>query len=646
MDNKDLTGLSESSFDRIYLGDIASIYPDIPYYINLPSTQGTNGQVLTTSGVKATYWTSITDVIGVLPVANGGTGVSLSTGTTRVVLSNSPTITTPTITNPTIGGLVGITTPLPTYTYLLALSTGDASYIAPSIAGDLIIRPLDFSAATFISGAADASNYVQLCKPGAPSIKVVKDSPRLALQRPSGALAQFAIASGSADVFPNTLVNDLCIQADSSIRLRSNDADIIMQNPVYFYNDQYSYKLKVTCETSAGGTFPLTSIGDAVLKSDKSMYLGSPGNQFHIWGEGVYFNGTRTNIGNTLNGVGRFVTINSGLNDWATVTSNVVTFYGVPKDAGSWGVGQVIRARLYPEEGDYYIVDTTITTSTLNSPSPGLTKITFPTYLSTPNGNYICKAVPSQVNGESGYVAGSIINYTARVAAGTWTVGTLVTGIIDNYAATIPTRFSHNFLCEILSVTEGPSGMYTITFPCEYDGTPFTVPSGDYHVAILPYTSALTWYAFSNINFDLFEEDLSFKRGLGLSYSLGNYGRFVNAYSYPVIVQIQYEAAKSIFNLPLVPPIPFAGDTFNQFSGYVNTALTVINGQTSMWIEANNDGISLAPVTVASTGIASGSATTVLDPGEYIQLRGFNNAPINGGIWDGSRLTFTVTRLQ
>jgi len=39
---------------------------------------------------------------GTLAVANGGTGVALSTGTVSVVLSTSPTITTPVLTNPTV----------------------------------------------------------------------------------------------------------------------------------------------------------------------------------------------------------------------------------------------------------------------------------------------------------------------------------------------------------------------------------------------------------------------------------------------------------------------------------------------------------------------------------------------------------------
>jgi hypothetical protein len=45
-----------------------------------------------------------TGVTGILPVANGGTGVTASTGSGSNVLSTSPTITSPTITSPTING--------------------------------------------------------------------------------------------------------------------------------------------------------------------------------------------------------------------------------------------------------------------------------------------------------------------------------------------------------------------------------------------------------------------------------------------------------------------------------------------------------------------------------------------------------------
>ena len=49
------------------------------------------------------------DVTGTLPVANGGTGVTTSTGTTNVVLSNSPTLVSPALGTPSSGVATNLT---------------------------------------------------------------------------------------------------------------------------------------------------------------------------------------------------------------------------------------------------------------------------------------------------------------------------------------------------------------------------------------------------------------------------------------------------------------------------------------------------------------------------------------------------------
>jgi hypothetical protein len=49
------------------------------------------------------------DVTGTLPVANGGTGVTTSTGTTNVVLSNSPTLVSPALGTPSSGIATNLT---------------------------------------------------------------------------------------------------------------------------------------------------------------------------------------------------------------------------------------------------------------------------------------------------------------------------------------------------------------------------------------------------------------------------------------------------------------------------------------------------------------------------------------------------------
>lgn len=75
-----------------------------------------------------------TQVSGILPVANGGTGVATSTGTTNVVLSGSPTITTPTITGD-LGGNLGLGANAETMTIANAASTGTTNALLAKLTG-------------------------------------------------------------------------------------------------------------------------------------------------------------------------------------------------------------------------------------------------------------------------------------------------------------------------------------------------------------------------------------------------------------------------------------------------------------------------------------------------------------------------------
>ena len=74
----------------------------------LPSQTSNANKYLQTDGTNAS-WDAVTlstsDITGTLAVANGGTGVTSSTGTGNVVLSNSPTLVTPALGTPS--ALVG-----------------------------------------------------------------------------------------------------------------------------------------------------------------------------------------------------------------------------------------------------------------------------------------------------------------------------------------------------------------------------------------------------------------------------------------------------------------------------------------------------------------------------------------------------------
>ena len=95
------------------------------------------------TGTASTAHTSLTtNVSGTLPVANGGTGVTTSTGTTNVVLSNSPTLVSPVLGTPSSGNLANCTFPTlnqntsgsaASLSAILAVASGGTGTASPAI---------------------------------------------------------------------------------------------------------------------------------------------------------------------------------------------------------------------------------------------------------------------------------------------------------------------------------------------------------------------------------------------------------------------------------------------------------------------------------------------------------------------------------
>jgi len=79
--------------------------------LQVGDTWTTDGTFDSTGSLKQTVGNVnlATQVSGTLPVANGGTGVTTSTGTGSVVLSTSPSLTTPVLGTPTSGNLSNCT---------------------------------------------------------------------------------------------------------------------------------------------------------------------------------------------------------------------------------------------------------------------------------------------------------------------------------------------------------------------------------------------------------------------------------------------------------------------------------------------------------------------------------------------------------
>ena len=111
----------------------------------LPSQTGNANKYLQTDGTNSS-WDAVSlstaDISGTLAVANGGTGVTTSTGTTNVVLSNSPTLVTPALGTPSAAVLTNATG-LPISTGVSGLGTDVATFLATPSSANLISAVTD-----------------------------------------------------------------------------------------------------------------------------------------------------------------------------------------------------------------------------------------------------------------------------------------------------------------------------------------------------------------------------------------------------------------------------------------------------------------------------------------------------------------------
>lgn len=131
-----------------------------------------------------------TQVTGTLPVANGGTGVTTSTGSGSVVLSTSPTLTTPVLGTPTSGTLSNCTVD----------GTNKVGYIGAPQSTNTTVAASDAGKHIYFTGGSTATltvntNATTAIDIGTTILVVNNNSGNLTI---SGAGVTFQLANGAA----------------------------------------------------------------------------------------------------------------------------------------------------------------------------------------------------------------------------------------------------------------------------------------------------------------------------------------------------------------------------------------------------------------------------------------------------------------
>jgi hypothetical protein len=126
---------SGTAWEKVDLTDaVSSVFGRTGAVVGVSTDYSAVGLTNTAIGASSPSTGAFTTVSATTPiaVASGGTGVSTSTGTTNVVLSNSPTLVTPILGTPQSGTLTSCTG-LPISTGVSGLGTGVATALAVNV---------------------------------------------------------------------------------------------------------------------------------------------------------------------------------------------------------------------------------------------------------------------------------------------------------------------------------------------------------------------------------------------------------------------------------------------------------------------------------------------------------------------------------
>jgi hypothetical protein len=264
-----------------------------------------SGVLTNTTGLPLT-----TGVTGTLPVANGGTGVTTSTGSGATVLSTSPTLVTPVLGTVAAGSILTNATGLPISTGVSGLGTGVATFLAtPSSANLINVVADETGSGSLVFGTSPTI--------ASPTLTGVPIAPTAAVSTNTTQVATTAYVM-AATVAPSNLTGPITsIGPATSIASQTGTGTTFVMNtgPTITLPVINNIKLGYATTVTAAGTTTLTS-----ASANQQFFTGTTTQTVVLPVTSTLVTGMSYRIVNNSTGI---VTVqSSGLNTISTVTAN------------------------------------------------------------------------------------------------------------------------------------------------------------------------------------------------------------------------------------------------------------------------------------------------------------------------------------